>query len=53
MARNPDLTAYLTRNAGEDEVLARVSEETSRMANSGMKSRPDVGRAADASSPGW
>lgn len=43
MARNPDLTAYLTRNAGEDEVLARVSEETSRMANSGMKSRPDVG----------
>ena len=43
MARNPDLTAYLTRNAGEDEVLARVSEETSRMAHAGMKSRPDAG----------
>jgi caffeoyl-CoA O-methyltransferase len=38
-----DLSAYLTRHAGEDDVLAAVSEETSRMEHGGMKSRADAG----------
>src|SRR3954452_10713657 len=43
MPRDPALTAYLTRHAGEDDVLAQVSEETSRMEHAGMKSRADAG----------
>ena len=37
----PDLNAYLTRFAGQDEVLARVARETSELPNAGMQSRPD------------
>jgi caffeoyl-CoA O-methyltransferase len=43
MARTPELTAYLTRNAGEDDVLAQVSRETSAMPDAGMQSRADAG----------
>src|SRR3954466_11141102 len=43
MPRDPALNAYLTRHAGEDDVLAQVSEETSRMEHAGMKSRADAG----------
>jgi caffeoyl-CoA O-methyltransferase len=43
MPRDPALTAYLTRNAREDDVLAQVSEETSRMEHAGMQSRADAG----------
>src|SRR3954447_2631595 len=43
MSRDPGLSAYLTRHAGEDDVLAQVSEETSRMEDAGMKSRADAG----------
>ena len=41
MPRDPELTAYLTRFAGQDEVLARVEAETRRLPNAGMLSRPD------------
>jgi caffeoyl-CoA O-methyltransferase len=41
MPRDPELTAYLTRFAGQDEVLARVERETRRLPNAGMLSRPD------------
>ena len=39
--RDPELTAYLTRFAGQDEVLARVERETRTLPNAGMLSRPD------------
>ena len=41
MPRDPELTAYLTRFAGQDEVLARVEAETRLLPNAGMLSRPD------------
>ena len=41
MPRDPELTAYLTRFAGQDEVLARVESETRALPNAGMLSRPD------------
>src|SRR4051812_4744307 len=41
MARNPELNAYLTRFAGQDEVLAQVARETSELPNAGMQSRAD------------
>jgi caffeoyl-CoA O-methyltransferase len=41
MPRDPELTAYLTRFAGQDEVLARVARETQALPNAGMLSRPD------------
>jgi caffeoyl-CoA O-methyltransferase len=41
MPRDPELTAYLTRFAGQDEVLARVERETRTLPNAGMLSRPD------------
>lgn len=41
MPRDPELTAYLTRFAGQDEVLARVERETRKLPNAGMLSRPD------------
>ena len=41
MPRDPELTAYLTRFAGQDEVLARVEAETRTLPNAGMLSRPD------------
>ena len=41
MPRDPELTAYLTRFAGQDEVLAGVEAETRTLPNAGMLSRPD------------
>ena len=41
MPRDPELTAYLTRFAGQDEVLQRVERETRLLPNAGMLSRPD------------
>lgn len=41
MPRDPELNAYLTRNAGQDDVLAQVQRETSELPNAGMLSRPD------------
>lgn len=41
MPRDPELTAYLTRFAGQDEVLERVERETRTLPNAGMLSRPD------------
>ena len=41
MPRDPELTAYLTRFAGQDEVLARVERETRLLPNAGMLSRAD------------
>ena len=41
MPRNPELTSYLTRFAGQDEVLAQVARETSELPNAGMQSRAD------------
>ena len=41
MPRNPELTAYLTRFSGQDEVLARVERETRALPDAGMLSRPD------------
>jgi caffeoyl-CoA O-methyltransferase len=38
-----DLTDYLTRHAGQDEVLARVERETRELPNAGMLTRPDQG----------
>jgi caffeoyl-CoA O-methyltransferase len=38
-----ELTEYLTRFAGQDEVLARVARETSERPNAMMQSRPDQG----------
>src|SRR3954468_611626 len=43
MPRNPELNAYLSRFAGQDEVLAQVARETSELPNAGMQSRPDQG----------
>ena len=43
MPRDPELTAYLTRFAGQDEVLARVERETRTLPNAGMLSRPADG----------
>jgi predicted O-methyltransferase YrrM len=39
-----ELTEYLTRFAGQDEVLARVAHETSQRPDAGMQSRPDQAR---------
>ena len=36
MPRDPELSAYLTRNARQDEVLARVERETRELPNAGM-----------------
>ncbi len=41
MPRDPELSDYLTRFAGQDEVLARVERETRLLPNAGMLSRPD------------
>lgn len=41
MPRDPELTAYLTRFAGQDEVLERVERETRALPNAAMLSRPD------------
>jgi caffeoyl-CoA O-methyltransferase len=41
MARTSELNDYLTRFAGQDEVLARVSRETRELPDAGMLSRPD------------
>lgn len=41
MPRDAELSAYLTRFAGQDEVLARVERETRQLPNAGMLSRPD------------
>ncbi len=41
MPRNPELTSYLNRFAGQDEVLAQVARETSELPNAGMQSRAD------------
>ena len=38
-----DLTEYLTRFSGQDDVLARVARETSERPNGMMQSRPDQG----------
>src|SRR3954470_5617602 len=38
-----ELTEYLTRFAGQDEVLARVARGTSRRPDAEMQSRPDQG----------
>ena len=38
-----DRADYLTRHAGQDAVLARVAEETSRRPNAEMQSRADQG----------
>jgi caffeoyl-CoA O-methyltransferase len=38
-----ELTEYLTRFAGQDEVLARVASETSERPDAMMQSRPDQG----------
>jgi caffeoyl-CoA O-methyltransferase len=38
-----ELTEYLTRFSGQDEVLARVARETSERPNAMMQSRPDQG----------
>jgi caffeoyl-CoA O-methyltransferase len=38
-----DLAEYLTRHAGQDEVLARVDRETGALPESEMQSRPDQG----------
>jgi caffeoyl-CoA O-methyltransferase len=43
MPRTPDLNAYLTRFAGQDEILAQVARETSELPNAGMQSRADQG----------
>jgi caffeoyl-CoA O-methyltransferase len=43
MSRTADLNAYLTRFAGQDDVLAEVARETGAMPNAGMLSRPDAG----------
>jgi caffeoyl-CoA O-methyltransferase len=39
-----ELTEYLTRFAGQDEVLARVARETSQRPHAEMQSRPDQAR---------
>src|SRR3954470_22501948 len=39
-----ELTEYLTRFAGQDEVLARVARETSRRSDGRMQSAPDQAR---------
>lgn len=41
MPRDPELSDYLTRFAGQDEVLARVERETRLLPNAGMLSRAD------------
>jgi len=41
MPRDPALSDYLTRFAGQDEVLARVERETRLLPNAGMISRAD------------
>src|SRR3954452_14875260 len=38
-----ELTEYLTRFSGQDDVLARVARETSERPDGGMQSRPDQG----------
>jgi caffeoyl-CoA O-methyltransferase len=43
MPRNPELNAYLARNARQDDVLAEVARETGALPNAGMLSRPDAG----------
>jgi caffeoyl-CoA O-methyltransferase len=43
MSRTPELNEYLTRNAGQDEVLEQVARETSKLPEAGMQSRPDQG----------
>jgi caffeoyl-CoA O-methyltransferase len=39
----PGLAEYLTRHAGQDEVLARVDRETGALPEAEMQSRPDQG----------
>src|SRR3954447_20784791 len=39
----PELNDYLTRFAGQDEVLERVSRETRQLPDASMQSRPDQG----------
>lgn len=41
MPRDPELSEYLTRFAGQDEVLARVDLQTRELPNAGMISRAD------------
>jgi caffeoyl-CoA O-methyltransferase len=41
MPRNPELNAYLTRLAGQDEVLEQVARETAELPHAGMQSRAD------------
>ena len=41
MPRDPELSDYLTRFAGQDDVLARVDRETRALPNAGMISRAD------------
>ncbi len=43
LADTPGLIEYLTRFAGQDEVLARVERETRERPNAAMLSRPDQG----------
>jgi caffeoyl-CoA O-methyltransferase len=43
MSRTPELNEYLTRNAGQDDVLEQVAHETSKLPSAGMQSRPDQG----------
>src|SRR5215207_2194860 len=38
-----DVTEYLTRFSGQDDVLAQVARETSRRPDGGMQSRADQG----------
>src|SRR3954463_8560676 len=43
MPRTPELNDYLARFAGQDDVLERVSRETSKLPDAEMQSRPDQG----------
>src|SRR3954470_607779 len=43
MPRTPELTEYLTRNAGQDDVLVQVARETSKLPDAEMQSRADQG----------
>jgi caffeoyl-CoA O-methyltransferase len=42
-AQTPDLTDYIARHSGQDEVLEHVDRETAKLPEGGMQSRPDVG----------
>jgi len=43
MSRTTELNEYLTRFAGQDEVLEQVSRETGKLPDGSMQSRPDQG----------